>query len=90
MSWRAQNRPQDAKIHSIHGTRSDCLIPGSCGIQRYQGATEKIKREIDAHLRQLAKKSTCTYVPLFFSAFFGVSRKKGHSKKIDGPRRMFD
>jgi hypothetical protein len=40
-----------------------------------QGATEKIKRENDVHLRQLAKKSA--YVPLFFffSAFLGVSRQ---------------
>jgi hypothetical protein len=29
-----------------------------------QGAAEKIKRENDVHLRQLAKKST--YVPIFF------------------------
>jgi hypothetical protein len=35
MSWRAQNRPQDAKIRSTRGTRSDCLILESCGIQRY-------------------------------------------------------
>jgi hypothetical protein len=34
---------------------------------RNQGAAEKIKRETDVHLRQLAKKST--YVP-FFSLFF--------------------
>jgi hypothetical protein len=43
-----------------------------------QGAAEKIKRENDVHLRQLAKKST--YVPsfyflFFFSAFLGVSRQ---------------
>jgi hypothetical protein len=43
-----------------------------------QGAAEKIKRENDVHLRQLAKKST--YVPSFyffnfFSAFLGVSRQ---------------
>jgi hypothetical protein len=43
-----------------------------------QGAAEKIKRENDVHLRQLAKKST--YVPslfffIFFSAFLGVSRQ---------------
>jgi hypothetical protein len=43
-----------------------------------QGATEKIKRENDVHLRQLAQKST--YVPSFFffflkSAFLGVSRQ---------------
>jgi hypothetical protein len=43
-----------------------------------QGAAEKIKRENDVHLRQLAKQST--YVPgtffffsFFFSAFLGVS-----------------
>jgi hypothetical protein len=35
MSWRAQNRSQDAKIRTTRGTRSDCLIPESCGIQRY-------------------------------------------------------
>jgi hypothetical protein len=44
---------------------------------RRQGATKKIKRENDVHLRQLAKKST--YVPSFFSfflsAFLGVSRQ---------------
>jgi hypothetical protein len=41
-----------------------------------RGAAEKIKRENDVHLRQLAKKST--YVPsffLFFSAFLCVSRQ---------------
>jgi hypothetical protein len=38
------------------------------------GATEKIKRENDVHLRQLAKQST--YVRNFFvSAFLGVSRQ---------------
>jgi hypothetical protein len=35
MSWRAQNRSQDAKIQITRGTRSDCLIPESCGIQLY-------------------------------------------------------
>jgi hypothetical protein len=35
MSRRAQNRSQDAKIRSTRGTRSDCLIPESYGIQRY-------------------------------------------------------
>jgi hypothetical protein len=50
----------------------------STGYIGYQGAAEKIKRENDVHLRQLAKKST--YVPSFFSSFFfsaflGVSRQ---------------
>jgi hypothetical protein len=35
-----------------------------------RGATEKIKRENDVHLRQLAKKST--YVPSLFFYFFVV------------------
>jgi hypothetical protein len=35
MSWRAQNRSQDAKIRSIRGTRSDCLKLLTYGIQRY-------------------------------------------------------
>jgi hypothetical protein len=43
-----------------------------------QGAAEKIKRENDEHLRQLAKQST--YVPsffsFFFSAFLGFSRQE--------------
>jgi hypothetical protein len=54
----------------------------------WQGATEKIKRENDVHLRQLAKKST--YVPsfffFFFSAFLGVSRQgdfENTRKKIE-------
>jgi hypothetical protein len=38
--------------------------------QQQQGAAEKIKRENDVHLRQLAKKST--YVPTFFPPFFLV------------------
>jgi hypothetical protein len=38
--------------------------------RRQQGATEKIKRENDVHLRQLAKKST--YVPSSFFFFFKV------------------
>jgi hypothetical protein len=35
MSWGAQNRSQDEKLRSARGTRSDCLIPESCSIQRY-------------------------------------------------------
>jgi hypothetical protein len=49
-----------------------------------QGAAEKIKRENDVNLRQLAKKST--HVPTFFfntflvfSAFLGVSRQPATS-----------
>jgi hypothetical protein len=50
-----------------------------------QGAAEKIKRENDVHLRQLAKKST--YVPTFFFFFkcvFGRFSARGvrkHEKK---------
>jgi hypothetical protein len=64
-----------------HAFRSESL--------RIQGATEKIKRENDVHLRQLAEKST--YVPslfflFFFSAFLGVSRQgdfENTRKKIE-------
>jgi hypothetical protein len=35
MSWRAQNRSQDAKKQITHGTRSGCLVLLTCGIQRY-------------------------------------------------------
>jgi hypothetical protein len=35
MSRRAQNRSKQCFLPSIHGTRSDCLIPGSYGIHRY-------------------------------------------------------
>jgi hypothetical protein len=46
--------------------------------QKKQGAAEKIKRETDVHLRQLAKQST--HVPSFFNiyifcVFLGVSRQ---------------
>jgi hypothetical protein len=44
----------------------------------WQGATEKIKRENDVHLRQLAKKST--YVPSFF--FFFLVRFWGFLGKV--------
>jgi hypothetical protein len=46
------------------------LNPSSFVGVRGQGAAEKIKRENDVHLRQLAKKNT--YVPYFFSSFFLV------------------
>jgi hypothetical protein len=51
-----------------------------------QGATEKIKRENDVHLRQLAKKSTYVLLSFFFSAFLGVSRQgdfENTRKKIE-------
>jgi hypothetical protein len=53
-------------------------------------AAEKIKRENDVHLRQLAK--VRTYVPffclllLFFSAFLGVSRQG----KFENTRKVFE
>jgi hypothetical protein len=50
-----------------------------------QGAAEKIKRENDAHLRQLAKKST--YVPwclLFFYLFSRQGEFENTRKKITG------
>jgi hypothetical protein len=64
-------------------------MAGMEGVAGAQGATEKIKRENDVHLRQLAEKST--YVPLFFSFFFfsaflGVSRQgdfENTRKKIE-------
>jgi hypothetical protein len=42
---------------------------------KHQGAIEKIKRENDVHLRQLAKKSTYVLFFFFFSAFLGVIRQ---------------
>jgi hypothetical protein len=51
---------------------------------RAQGAAEKIKRENDVHLRQLAKKNT--YLFFFLSAFLGVSRQgefENTRKKIE-------
>jgi hypothetical protein len=61
-------------------------LRGFCisALGRFQGATEKMKRENDVHLRQLAKKST--YVLFFFSAFLGVSRQgefENTRKKIE-------
>ena len=50
MSWRAQNRSQDAKIRSTRGTRSDCLIPESCGIQRYLVTVGQACIDIDRSL----------------------------------------
>jgi hypothetical protein len=46
MSWGAQNRSQDAKIRSAHGTRSDCLKLVTYGIQRYA------KVDFDAGIRR--------------------------------------
>jgi hypothetical protein len=55
----------------VYESESDYLNP----IANCQGAEEKIKRENDVHLRQLAKKKrTGTYF-FFFSAFLGVSRQ---------------
>jgi hypothetical protein len=52
-----------------------------------QGAAEKIKRQNDVHLRQLAKKNT--YVPSFFFffkvrfwAFLGKGSSKTREKKL--------
>jgi hypothetical protein len=58
MSRRAQNRSQDAKNRSTHGTRSDCVILESCGIQRYRhhakpsGLVDRIQVSVESDSRQ--------------------------------------
>jgi hypothetical protein len=54
------------------------------GLRAGQGAAEKIKRENDVHLRQLAKKSTYVHF-FFFRCGFGRFSARGvrkHEKKI--------
>jgi hypothetical protein len=76
MSWGAQNRSQDAKNRSTRGTRSDCLIPGSYGIQRYSEKPDKrctissLTPSVDCKFRPLPKKA--------ISATNQGSRKKCH------------
>jgi hypothetical protein len=74
--------PPDPRARPVQHRRQELVLAR-------QGATEKIKRENDVHLRQLAKKST--YIPslflfLFFSAFLDVSRQgefENTRKKIE-------
>jgi hypothetical protein len=66
---------------------------GGCGLwlreewRVAQGAAEKIKRENDVHLRQLAKKvRTCLLFFIFFLCVFGRFSARGvrkHEKKIE-------
>jgi hypothetical protein len=49
---------------------------------RIQGAAEKIKRENDVHLRQLAKKSTFFFLVRFW-AFLGKGEFENTRKKIE-------
>jgi hypothetical protein len=51
---------------------------GGRGFSKFQGAAEKIKRENDVHLRQLAKKSA--YVIFYFLVRFWAFLGKGSSK----------
>jgi hypothetical protein len=48
-----------------------------------QGAAEKIKRGNDVHLRQLAKKSTRTFIFIYFLVRFWAFLGKGSSKTRD-------
>jgi hypothetical protein len=59
----------------VYESESDYLNP----IANCQGAEEKIKRENDVHLRQLAKKNTYRHV-LFFLVPFWAFLGKGSSK----------
>jgi hypothetical protein len=55
------------------------VLRGACVVnQGRAAAAERIKRETDVHLRQLAKKST--YVPTFFLVRFWAFLGKGSSK----------
>jgi hypothetical protein len=54
------------------------VIKSQAKLPRVQGAAEKIKRETDAHLRQLAK--TSTYL---FSGRFSTRGVRKHGKKIE-------
>jgi hypothetical protein len=76
-----------ANNYSILGTGERQVVPRPSPIAHCaqdQGAAEKVKRENDVHLRQLAKKQyvrTFFFLFFFFSAFWGVSRQESLSER---------